>query len=79
MDNLSDNWPETSLNIRTTACTHTSTERLKSDSQSVENVGGPAMLFGLLGSLALVVVALSLRRKAIGCAGDDDAEPTVLG
>ncbi|WP_028278394.1 DUF2975 domain-containing protein [Arthrobacter sp. H5] len=30
---------------------------------SVENIGGPAMLFGLLASLALVAVALGLRSK----------------
>jgi hypothetical protein len=31
----------------------------------MENVGGPAMLFGLLGSLALVPVALVLRRRVM--------------
>lgn len=40
--------------------------------RSVENVAGPAMLFGLLASLALVLAALGLRNKAMDFSLGDD-------
>lgn len=39
---------------------------------SVANVGGPAMLFGLLASLALVPVAVGLRFKALDFSHGDE-------
>lgn len=44
----------------------------------VENIGGPAMLFGLLGSVALVPVTFALRRWAMRwlAASDVDALAT---
>lgn len=44
---------------------------------SVANVGGPAMLFGLLAALALVPAAVGLRSKAMGFSPGDDVHHRV--
>lgn len=44
---------------------------------SVANIGGPAMLFGLLASVALVPAAFALKKKAMEFSlADDAATPT---
>ncbi|GAB3531905.1 hypothetical protein GCM10027403_03120 [Arthrobacter tecti] len=42
---------------------------------SVASVGGPAMLFGLLASLAVVPAAFALRKKTMGSSLVDDVVP----